>query len=125
MATWLTDPPLDLHSDNLLIALTDDSILAKVEEDEMREPAARKQDHDRSIYVSRYMLRGAGPLTICNFGQARIGSEHTGPAMPLPFRAPEVILNMEWGSPVDLWAVGLLVRPLETLVCSCWLVPRY
>jgi hypothetical protein len=103
--------PPDLHSDNLLIAMTDDSILAKVEEDEIREPSARKQDVDRSIYVSRYMLGGAGPLTICDFGQARIGREHIGHAMPLQFRAPEIILNMEWGSPVDMWAVGLLVSP--------------
>ncbi|AEO63734.1 uncharacterized protein THITE_2147851 [Thermothielavioides terrestris NRRL 8126] len=102
----------DLHSDNLLIAMTDDSILAKVEEDEIREPSARKQDVDRSIYVSRYMLGGAGPLTICDFGQARIGREHIGHAMPLQFRAPEIILNMEWGSPVDMWAVGLLAWDL-------------
>lgn len=103
-------PTPDLHADNLLIAITDDSILSKVEEDEIREPAARKQDGDgRFIYVSRFMLGGAGPLTICDFGQAYIGSEHTGPAMPLPYRAPEVILKMDWGSPVDMWTVGLLV----------------
>lgn len=111
----------DLHSDNLLIGIMDDSIFAKVEENEVREPSARKQDDDRSIYVSRYMLGGAGALTICDFGQARIGCEHDALAMPLPFRAPEVILGMKWGSPVDLWAVGLLVRPSppETSVCSC------
>lgn len=105
----------DLHSDNLLVAITDDSVLAEVKEGDVLEPAARKQDGDRFIYVSRYMLGGAGPLTICDFGQARIGSEHTGPAMPLPYRAPEVILKMDWGSPVDLWAVGLLVRTLAPL----------
>ncbi len=81
-----------------------------MEEDEIREPAARKEDNSRFTYVSWYMLGGAGALTICDFGQARIGSEHTGRAMPLPFRAPEIILDMEWGSPVDLWAIGLLVR---------------
>lgn len=106
----LTNPTPDLHADNLLIAITDDAVLADVEEGEILEPAARKQDDDRCVYVSRYMLGGAGPLTICDFGQARIGSEHTGPAMPLPYRAPEIILKMEWGSPVDLWTVGLLVR---------------
>jgi hypothetical protein len=111
-------PTLDLHSDNLLVAIIDDSVLADVEEGEVLEPAARKQDDDRFIYVSRYMLAGAGPLTICDLGQARIGSKHTGPAMPLPYRAPEVILKMEWGSPVDLWAVGLLVRILGP-PCLC------
>ncbi|KAK4149938.1 hypothetical protein C8A00DRAFT_37469 [Chaetomidium leptoderma] len=102
----------DLHADNLLISIKDDSILAKVEEGEILAPAARKQDDDRFIYVSRYILGGAGALTICDFGQARIGSEHTGPAMPLPYRAPEVILKMDWGSPVDLWTVGLLAWSL-------------
>jgi serine/threonine protein kinase len=55
------------------------------------------------------MLGGAGPLTICDLGQARIGSVHSGKAMPVPYRAPEVILNMEWGNAVDIWSVGLLV----------------
>jgi serine/threonine-protein kinase SRPK3 len=73
-----------------------------VEEGEISKPSARKQDGDTIIYVSRYMLGGAGPLTICDFGQARIGSKHRGRAMPLPYRAPEVILDMAWGTPVDL-----------------------
>lgn len=57
------------------------------------------------------MLGGAGLLTICDLGQARIGigSEHKGNAMPVPYRAPEIILNMKWGSAVDIWSVGLLV----------------
>ncbi|CCF33703.1 protein kinase [Colletotrichum higginsianum] len=41
-----------------------------------------------------------------------IGSVHEGPAMPLQYRAPEVILNMQWGSPVDVWSVGLLAWDL-------------
>lgn len=99
----------DLHSDNLLIAMTDGSILAQVEEDEISQPSARKQSDDRVTYVSRYMLGGADRLTICDLGQARLGGTHKGKAMPLPYRAPEVILGMEWGCPVDAWSVGLLV----------------
>lgn len=99
----------DLHSDNLLIGITDDSILSTVEENEVQKPSARKQIGDTVIYVSRYMLGGAGPLTICDFGQARIGNEQRGNAMPVPYRAPEVILDMPWGCAVDTWAVGLLV----------------
>lgn len=55
------------------------------------------------------MFGGAWPLTICDLGQARIGGEHRGNAMPVQYRAPEVMLNMPWGNAVDLWAVGLLV----------------
>ncbi|KFH44240.1 Serine/threonine-protein kinase-like protein [Hapsidospora chrysogenum ATCC 11550] len=102
----------DLHSDNLLIAITDDSILSTVEESEVHKPSARKKTDDRIIYVSQYMLGGVGPLTVCDLGQARIGGEHRGNAMPMQYRAPEVMLNMPWGNAVDLWAVGLLAWDL-------------
>jgi hypothetical protein len=81
-----------------------------VEENKIHKPSARKQIGDSIIYVSQYVLGGAGPLTICDLGQARVGSEHSGNAMPLQYQAPEVILNMAWGNAVDTWSVGLLVR---------------
>ncbi|KAM3496053.1 hypothetical protein MY3957_000754 [Beauveria namnaoensis] len=87
----------DLHADNLLIALTDESILSRVEQNEIDTPIARKQLGERFIYGSQYVLGGAGPLVISDFGQARIGAEHHGNAMPVPYRAPEVILGMQWG----------------------------
>ncbi|OAA68212.1 protein kinase-like protein [Niveomyces insectorum RCEF 264] len=104
----------DLHSDNLLIAMTSDSILSTVEDNEINKPSARKAipNTTSTIYVSQYVLGGAGPLTICDLGQARIGSEQTGNAMPVPYRAPEVILGMPWGTPVDLWSTGLLAWDL-------------
>lgn len=111
---WLIFPSLklnaiDLHSDNLLVAITDTSVLSKVEENEIKTPSARKEVGASTIHVSQYVLGGAGSLTICDLGQARIGSEQHGRAMPLPYRAPEVILNMPWGSAVDVWSLGLLV----------------
>lgn len=99
----------DLHSDNLLISLTEDSVLKKVEESEIHKPSARKRVGDTIIHVSHYLLGGAGPLMICDLGQARIGKAHSGNAMPVPYRTPEVILDMSWGSSVDTWSVGLLV----------------
>ena len=93
----------------MLIAITNDSVLSEVEDSEICTPSARKQVGNTIIYVSRYMLGGAGPLTICDLGQARIGNEHSGKAMPVPYRAPEVILNMKWGNAVDIWSVGLVV----------------
>lgn len=56
------------------------------------------------------MLGAAGDLTICDLGQARIGEVYRGNAMPVPYRAPEVILDMTWDNAVDIWSVGLLVR---------------
>ncbi|KNB07955.1 serine/threonine protein kinase [Fusarium oxysporum f. sp. lycopersici 4287] len=102
----------DIHSDNLLVALTEDSILSTVEDNELRRPSARKFVDETVIHVSQYMLGGAGALTICDLGQARIGKVHRGNAMPLPYRAPEVILGMTWGNSVDVWSVGLLAWDL-------------
>ncbi|RBA18450.1 serine/threonine protein kinase [Fusarium proliferatum] len=102
----------DIHSDNLLVALTDDSILSTVEDSELYRPSARKFLDGAVIHVSQYMLGGAGALTICDLGQARIGKLHRGNAMPLPYRAPEVILGMTWGNSVDVWSVGLLAWDL-------------
>ncbi|KAF4997458.1 hypothetical protein FGRMN_3822 [Fusarium graminum] len=99
---------VDIHTDNLLIAITDDSILTTVEENELHQPSARKFIGDTVIHVSQYMLGGAGALTICDLGQARIGRVHRSKAMPTPYRAPEVILGMTWGNSVDVWSVGLL-----------------
>ncbi|OAR01715.1 hypothetical protein LLEC1_03256 [Akanthomyces lecanii] len=101
-----------LHADNLLIALTDDSILSTVELNEIDAPSARKRIGDTIIHVSQYMLGGRGPLVISDFGQARIGAEQHGNAMPMPYRAPEVILGMQWGSAVDMWSAGLLAWDL-------------
>lgn len=94
-----------------MIALQDDSILAKVEQNEIDAPSARKRIGDTIIYVSQYMLGGRGALVMSDFGQARIGAEqHHGNAMPVAYRAPEVILGMPWGAAVDTWSAGLLVR---------------
>ncbi|PNP79503.1 hypothetical protein FNYG_07119 [Fusarium nygamai] len=98
----------DIHSDDLLVALADDSILCTVEDNELHRPSARKFVDETVIHVSQYMLGGAGALTICDLGQARIGKVHRGNAMPLPYRAPEVILGMTWANSVDVWSVGLL-----------------
>ncbi|ERS96510.1 hypothetical protein HMPREF1624_07426 [Sporothrix schenckii ATCC 58251] len=41
-----------------------------------------------------------------------MGRVHTGKAMPIQYRAPEVILNMPWGTPVDMWSAGMLAWTL-------------
>jgi hypothetical protein len=89
--------------------MTETDILGKVEENELRTPSARKVLEDRIIHVSQYLLGGAGPLTISDLGQARVGTEHRGNAMPMQYRAPEVILDMPWGNAIDIWGAALLV----------------
>lgn len=85
-----------------------------MEDNELYRPSARKYIDETVIHVSQYMLGGAGALTICDLGQARIGKVHRSHAMPVPYRAPEVILGMTWGNAVDVWSVGLLVRKPPT-----------
>lgn len=87
------------------------SIFSTVEENEIHKPSPRKVIGDTVTQVSQYMLGGKGPLILCDLGQARIGREHRGNAMPIPYRAPEVILNMPRGNSVDAWSTGLLVWP--------------
>jgi hypothetical protein len=69
------------------------------------------------------MLGGAGALTICDLGQARIGKVHRSKAMPTPYRALEVILGMTWGNSVDVWSVGLLVRGFCLMLILAKLTP--
>ncbi|QUC23494.1 uncharacterized protein UV8b_07735 [Ustilaginoidea virens] len=102
----------DVHSDNLLIGIVDKSVFSKVEEYEMHKPSPRKVVGDTVTQVSQYMYAGQGPLILCDLGQARIGREQLGNAMPVPYRAPEVILNMPWGHSVDAWSAGLLAWDL-------------
>ncbi|KAI1109520.1 kinase-like protein [Nemania sp. NC0429] len=102
----------DLHLDNLLIALTENSMMAEIEEVELCRPSPRKEAGDRTIHKSQMMMGGRGALAICDLGQARIGKKHHGFAMPTRYRAPEVILDMEWGNPVDIWSVGLVAWDL-------------
>ena len=50
-----------------------------------------------------------GPLMICDYGTAVIGEKHAGDVMPGVYRAPEIILGMEWDSKIDIWSVGVMV----------------
>ncbi|KAK3382527.1 kinase-like protein [Lasiosphaeria ovina] len=105
----------DFHSDNLLMEVTDQSIFRNIAKEETgTNPSARKGKNP-VIYLSRAIMSGAGNVILCDFGVARKGKEHQGEAVPLPYRAPEVILGMKWGYAVDIWASALtawdLVQP--------------
>jgi len=46
----------------------------------------------------------------CDLGEARVGTQKfRGDIMPEIYRAPEVILDMEWDSKVDIWAMGIML----------------
>lgn len=93
-------------------------MLADFAKAETENPSPRKEiDESRIIYQCRKFRRPAkgksyGLPTLCDFGEARIGTIHTsGPfVQPHIYRAPEIIFEMPWGSSIDIWNLACLVR---------------
>ncbi|KAF3484178.1 protein kinase [Arthroderma uncinatum] len=76
-------------------------------------PSARKVLQDRTVYRSHSMPITHGTPVLCDFGGARIGErKHRGDVMPDFYRAPEVILGMEWDCKIDIWSIGVMVWDL-------------
>lgn len=111
---------LDLKLDNIMLSLEDPTMLADFSTAEAEQPSARKKVGDSCvIYESRsfrppHRDKGYGLPILCDFGESRIGETHeTGPfVQPHIYRAPEVIFEMAWGSPIDIWNLGALVSSL-------------
>jgi serine/threonine protein kinase len=101
---------VDISSNNILQGIEDTSILCNIEEDEMKQPVARKVLPGRNIYHSRPLPVNEALPVLCDLGEARLGSaKHNGDIMPGIYRAPEVILGMDWDCKVDIWSVGMMV----------------
>lgn len=99
-----------------MFAVEQDSLeWRKVEEDEMAEPGPRKVYKSHTIYATK-VLELPAPTTpvLCDFGEARFGSKsYREHAMPDLYRAPEVLLGLEWTGKIDIWALGLMVSRLD------------
>jgi serine/threonine protein kinase len=104
----------DLYPNNVMFAIADKSVPSRIAQMEKEKPSPRKVIPDRVIYNS-YRFPDAqcvrSPI-IADFGEARmgdLGQKYRGRIMPDFYRAPEVILRMEWDCKVDMWSVGLMV----------------
>ncbi|KAF2453036.1 protein kinase, partial [Lineolata rhizophorae] len=102
----------DISPNNILLGAPDSSVFSIIEQDELEHPSARKILPDRTIYCSCPMPITSGPPVICNFGAAKMGGKHTGDVMPGVYRAPEIIMGMEWDSKIDIWSVGVMIWDL-------------
>jgi len=102
----------DLSPNNILLGLSDSSALLDIEKKELEKPSYRKILPDRAIHMSHTMPITGGVPIICDFVSARIGSRHSGDVMPSQYRPPEVIMDMELDSKIDIWALGLIVSLL-------------
>ncbi|KAJ5183454.1 hypothetical protein N7492_001070 [Penicillium capsulatum] len=113
-------PVSHLKTDNLMLSLEDNTMLADFADSETMQPSPRKKiDESHTIYQSRPFRRPSkgksfGLPTLCDFGEARIGNVHeSGPfVQPNIYRAPEIIFEMPWGSAVDIWNLGALMWDL-------------
>lgn len=105
----------DIQENNILLNLKDESVLRRVEEQEMTNPVPRKVLEDRVIYASVVIKpKKWGEPILCDFGEARTGkAKYTGDLQPIPYRAPEVILGMAWDEKVDIWNLGVMVSHPE------------
>ncbi|PLB49730.1 protein kinase, variant, partial [Aspergillus steynii IBT 23096] len=103
----------DISSNNILQGIEDDTILSQIEEDEMNRPIARKILSDRAIYYSRPLPVCGGLPVLADLGEARVGAQkHRGDIMPGIYRAPEVILGMDWDCRVDIWSISTMAWDL-------------
>ncbi|KAK5102478.1 hypothetical protein LTR70_000334 [Exophiala xenobiotica] len=110
---------LDLKPDNIMISIEDDTMLERFAKAESKHPTPRKiVDDTLTIYTRRPLPTPKddryGVSVLCDFGEARIGETHkTGPLVqPHNSRAPEVIFEIPWGPPVDIWNVRCLAWAL-------------
>ena len=88
-------------------------MLSEIEQTELKHPSPRKVLADRVIHLSYTMPITYGEPVICDFGAAHLGEpgqKHSGDVMPGVYRAPEMIVGMEWDSKIDIWSVGVIVR---------------
>ncbi|OAA65294.1 protein kinase [Niveomyces insectorum RCEF 264] len=102
----------DISPNNILLGIHDPGLLERIEQAEVDFPVPRKTLPDRTVYHSRLLPITHGVPAISDFGMARIGDNHRGDIMPEVYRAPEVILGMEWSYAVDIWAVGVMLWDL-------------
>lgn len=106
---------IDIKLDNIQSTLPDEetSILAKFADAERNQPGFRKRINDQlTIYTSRALDPGNDFLypILGDFGSAVFNKTHyEGLIQAIPYRAPEVILRMEWTSSVDVWNLGVMV----------------
>ncbi|RAK96409.1 kinase-like protein [Aspergillus ibericus CBS 121593] len=97
----------DINPHNILLGIDDTSILTEMEEDELSNPAPQKLLSDRTIFATRAMPLSTGEPVLADLGEARIAqTTQTGLIMPSVYRAPEVMLGMQWDEKVDVWGLG-------------------
>ncbi|KAI1195708.1 kinase-like domain-containing protein [Nemania serpens] len=101
-----------LTPENILVGVPDKrNVFARLEREELENPSPRKiLPNGTEIYASRPLPVMFGPTVISNFYYAHYDrKKHTGDPMINCYRAPEILLGMEWDTKIDVWSVGILI----------------
>lgn len=69
---------------------------------------------------THHIIGRVGLPVLIGFSRMQLSDENTHWATPGVYRAPEVILQLPWGCPVDIWTVGLMVKakPQNWGICT-------
>lgn len=101
----------DISPQNVLTEADDEIIFKYIEDEELQDPSVPIMSNGDIIYKSRTpMLELSGGPVLTDFGQMRLAEPvNKDWWMSDLYRAPEVLLNLPWGYPVDIWSVGVMV----------------
>ncbi|KAH8429524.1 putative protein kinase [Aspergillus melleus] len=107
----------DIQAKNIIISAKHDSVYHEWVANQANDPTPLKVDGDYTVYPSRPFHRkkgwnGFGMPLLSDFGEARLGEVYEGLIQPDIYRAPEVILGLNWTSKVDIWNAGVLIWDL-------------
>lgn len=108
-----------------MFGVEDESVLEAYEEAETLNPSqSRTTSQDRTLYASRAFRKpqnhAHGPPILCDFGEARIGADHTHvDIQPEIYKAPEILMEAGWSRSADIWNAACLVcSPLWSRPCA-------
>jgi serine/threonine protein kinase len=106
-----------LKLSNIMLGVEDESVFKAYEEAEASKASQSKTiNQDRKLYASRLFSKphnhGYGPPVLCDFGEARVGTDRAHVEIqPEIYKAPEVLMETEWTHSADIWNVACLVCP--------------
>ena len=104
----------DLRQENFLMRIFDDKIFRETEEREVKHPSPRKIVDQRVVHTTPLPVipENFAHAVLCDFGEARPGDTqepYFDDIQPFPYRAPEVILDIPFSYPTDIWNAGVMV----------------
>ncbi|KAE8319345.1 hypothetical protein BDV41DRAFT_570986 [Aspergillus transmontanensis] len=111
---------IDILPANILMDIEDNTILKDVEQRETENPSTPittgTEAAATTVYKTRpTMLELSGHPWLADFGQMRVveGRINQDWWMSDLHRAPEVLLQLPWWYPVDIWSIGVMASSIK------------